>query len=105
MQTLATTLDQVMSQWIQSIPPTIKPELYRGQNRKWTIRLIEVWPDDEEDVKFYTGSSPLDERVEWSFETLQTWKTAHRTAWDMWCFDNKRDAEKFITLYTLTWAQ
>ena len=105
MQTLATTLDQVMSQWIQSIPPTIKPILHREKNRKWSIQLMEVWPDDEEDVKFYTGSSPLDERVEWTFQTLQTWKKTNRTAWDKWIFDSKRDAEKFITLYSLTWAQ
>lgn len=105
MQTVATTLDQVMSQWIMSNPPTIKPNLFRGRNRKWTIQLIEVWPEDDPDVKFFSGSSPLDEKVEWTFETLQAWKTAKRTAWDMWIFDSKRDAEKFITLYSLTWAQ
>lgn len=91
-----------MQQWAESNQPiTIKPELYRGPGRKWHIRLIEVWP---EHVTAF-GSSSLDEKVEWCYQTLKTWNTAHRTAWDMWRFDSKRDAEKFITLYILQWAQ
>jgi len=97
---LATTLDQVMKQWAMSAEPIIKPTLY-AHNKIWMVELEEVWPDGEPK---YTNS-PLDDRVEWCCQTLKDWPNATRTSWDMWRFESKRDAEKFITLYTLVWAQ
>jgi len=97
------TLDQVMKEWVKSRQPEIKPVMTRmrmGKGyTKYRIQLVEVWPDD-----MHIGASGLDEKVEWMFQTLKTWKTAKRTAWDMWVFDNKHEAEKFITLFTLQWA-
>jgi hypothetical protein len=104
MTTLATTLDQVMTQWAMSHQPIIKPVLKRGARRKWTVRLEEVFPSVDDAGNYY-NSSDLDNRVEWAFEILKTWKTAHRSAWDMWMFDSKREAEKFVALYGLTWVQ
>ena len=93
------TLDQVMKDWAKSNEPTIKPTLY-VHNKVWIVELTEVWPDDE---PRYTNS-PLDEHVEWAAKTLKDWPTATRTAWDMWRFKSRSEAEKFITLYTLVWA-
>ena len=101
MTLLAQTLEQVMSQWAMSNTPTIKPNLYRGSGRKWTICLIEIWPDDGAQ---FIGSSYLDKQVYWTETILSSWHGARRTAWDTWVFDSKRTAEKFITLHTLQWA-
>ena len=100
----AQTLDEVMKVWAESSLPTIRPKLYQGQNRKWHIRLIEEFASVDDAGNHY-NSSKLDERVNWALQTLETWKTAHRTAWDMWYFNSKRDAEKFITVYYLVWEK
>ena len=102
--TLALTLESVMHQWAMSEKPTVRPELYRGQGRKWHIKLVEEWQSVDDAGNRYS-SGDLDKRVDWTVQTLETWKTAHRTAWDIWFFDNKRDAEKFITMYYLVWAK
>jgi hypothetical protein len=98
------TLDQVMKDWAMSHAPDINPRLYRGQQRKWTVKIEEVWASVD-DAGNYFNSTGLDQRVEWTAKTLDTWKTATRTSWDMWVFNNKKEAEKFITVYHLTWAQ
>lgn len=82
---------------------TIKPILEK-RNRIWTITLKEVWP---EDVNHTTGISSfgLDNKVHWTEEELLKWSGVKRMAWDQWYFDNKRQAEKFITLYYMVWAE
>jgi hypothetical protein len=96
------TLEQVMHQWTASPDPTIKVNLFRGSKRKWHIRFEEVYP---EIYHYDPKSNALDNTVDWATETLKNWNTAHRTSWDMWRFDSKYDAEKFITLFNLVWAR
>jgi hypothetical protein len=96
------TLDIVMKDWANSHAPTIIPNLYK--EHKWTIRIEEKWASVD-DAGNYFNSTGLDQRVEWATQILESWKTATRTSWDMWVFSSKREAEKFITLYSLTWAQ
>jgi len=100
----AITLEAVMAQWGASHKSMIKPELVRirlGKGySKWRMQLVEVW----EDLQNY-GKSNLDSRVNWTETTLSTWTKTRRTAWDMWEFDNKKEAEKFILLYNLKWDQ
>lgn len=95
------TLEKIMHQWVNSDSPTIIPKLIKGRSRKWSITLEEVWPDN---VKINNSISSLDNRVYWTEATLAHWKTAKRTSWDTWQFDSKLNAEKFITLYHLTWT-
>ena len=101
--TVAVTLDQVMADWGKARMPKIKPEVIRvrmGKGySKYRVQLVEVWPDET-----HFGASDLDSRVEWAYQTLKSWKSANRTAWDMWVFDSKKEADKFVTLYHLTWA-
>ena len=91
---MTVTLEQVMHSWVNPQPFTVKIELTRerlkNRNTKWRLRLV--------------SNGPTDEQVDWTAETLKNWSTVRRTAWDIWVFDSKRDAEKFITLYNLTWA-
>ena len=81
--------------------PTIKPVLEKKQ-RLWNITLTEVWPDE---VTGNSGSALLDKRVDWTVEELSKWQGVKRMAWDQWYFDDKRQAEKFITLYYMVWAE
>lgn len=95
----AITLEQVMHQWARSSNPSIVPKLKKGRLRKWIMTLEEVWPDD----LINNSSGQLDIRVNWTEVTLLNWKTVHRLSWDSWQFDSKFEAEKFITIYRLTW--
>ena len=38
-------------------------------------------------------------------EKLKDWPNCNRMAWDMWDFKSRREAEKFITLFHLSWDQ
>lgn len=101
----AVTLDQVMHQWAQTPMSIVKPEIVRIRKPKgysvYRLQLVEVWPDD---LTAIMGASKLDERVEWAYVTLRSWKSAKRAAWDIWVFSSKREAEKFVTLYNLVWS-
>jgi hypothetical protein len=96
------TLEQVMHSWAKMIDPKIVPTLYKHK-KVWTIRLDEIWPEGQEQIR--STDSLLDKRVAWTYQELKKWADAKRTAWDMWVFDDKRSAEKFITLYYLVWAK
>ena len=81
--------------------PIIKPVLYQSGNKKWRVTLEEVWPAEVID----SGSTALDRSVEWVAEELKKWSSAKRMAWDTWDFPTRRDAERFIIIYNLTWSQ
>ena len=98
------TLDQVMKVWaMDRVTPTIKPVLNRTIHRDWAVTLEEVWPDDNYEAG--GGSGLLDKRVDWCVEELKKWQGVRRMAWDQWYFDDRHQAEKFITLYSLIWAK
>jgi hypothetical protein len=81
--------------------PNIKLILYQSGNKKWRVTLEERWPAEVID----SGSSELDRSVEWASEELKKWTSVTRMAWDTWDFSTKRDAERFIIIYNLTWSQ
>ena len=83
--------------------PTIKPVLTKIKNQ-WRLTLEEEWHHDS-GGSYTVGSIMLDDIVEWTEKELTKWEDCHRTAWDMWQFKSKRDAEKFITLFHITWVQ
>lgn len=45
------------------------------------------------------------EMFSWCFKTLETWQGVESIGIGEFMFDKKSDAEKFITLYNLVWAQ
>lgn len=87
-------LEDVVRQWVQK--PMIKPEITK-LGRKYRVQLV------EDRSTIYVDSN-FDSRCEWTEVTLKTWNGVTRTAWDMWVFDNKRLAEKFVIFYNLRWA-
>lgn len=77
---------------------TIEAKLYRRKN-KWALVLEEHWPYETPPI----GDNGLDERINWCVEKLKDWPGCKRMAYDQFWFDKKIEAEKFITMYTLTW--
>lgn len=88
---------------IMETGPEIKPALYLNRNKKWRVTIQEVWPDNIE--KISVNNSELDQLVEWSVEELKKWKGIRRVAWDSWDFPTKREAEKFVIIFNLSWSQ
>lgn len=85
--------------------PSIKPVLTKVKNQ-WRLTLEEEWQHDSGgSYTINSGSVMLDDIIEWTEKELTKWKDCRRTAWDMWQFKSKRDAEKFITLFHLIWQQ
>jgi len=83
--------------------PQIKPMLELVK-RTWVLRIKIDWGMFD-DYGNPWGTPSLDARVIWAAHQLDTWENVSRQAWDMWHFKHKRDAEKFITLYNLKWAE
>jgi hypothetical protein len=92
----AQTLDQVMMQWSKLREVTIKLQLEKS-GRGYMLSIFEDGLGNS-----FNGSN-LDKQVKWVTEQLDG--QASRRAWNMWKFKNKRDAEKFITMYYLVWGQ
>jgi hypothetical protein len=82
--------------------PTIQPTLTFKDNG-WELELVERW-GTVDDAGNYVGSKELDERRKWTAEQLVIWD-CRPTGAVTWWFTNKRNAEKFITMYYLVWAQ
>lgn len=85
--------------------PKIRARIHRV-NLRWRVRIEENW-DDEEDQSLYHSAdySNLDKRCEWTAGQLSTWKSATRLSHQEWKFTRKKEADKFITLYNLIWAE
>jgi hypothetical protein len=47
----------------------------------------------------------LEDQINWITAQLKKQKNCVRIDTGAWQFQNKRDAEKFITLYHLTWTK
>ena len=96
-------LQAVMFKWKDRIS-VIKPTLHRranGPNYWYRLQLVELSDESEP----YPHSKNLDSCVNWVEEKLKSWPNCNRKAWDMWDFKHRKDAEKFITLFHLSWQQ
>lgn len=82
--------------------PTIKPMLWKSQQGRWYVGLEEQWPDE---LPRNFDSSMLDKRIHWTVQQLELWPGCSRQGYDTWIFKSKKDAEKFITLFSLQWPQ
>ena len=83
--------------------PQIKTKI-KLVHRTWVLEIQIDWGMFN-DFGNSWGTLDLDKRVIWAAAQLETWDNVSRQAWDMWHFKHKRDAEKFITLYNLKWAE
>ena len=99
-------LEQVVKGWVEeSLRSMIKPTLHKAFNGHWTLQLVDV--EDEYPVATFANipSNKLDRAVEWTTKHLEGWDNCRRMSWDMWDFKHKHDAEKFITLFHLSWTR
>lgn len=95
-------MESVIRTWVDKTALekiTIEPRLYK-RDRKWVVILEEHWPFPEAPLR---DSRFLDDRIEWAVDKLKSWPGCKRMAYDQFWFEKKIEADKFITLYTLTW--
>lgn len=70
--------------------------------RWWRVQLVEEIDDSADKLATFLK---WEDCVTWADGKLKDWPNCKRMAYDMWDFKHRRDAEKFITLYHLSWAQ
>ena len=97
-------LQAVMFKWRER-QSVIKPKLdCKGTGtgiRWWRVQLVE---EADDDVSAWT-TTKLDKSIAWAENKLAGWPNCKRMAFDMWDFKHRNDAEKFITLFHLSWQQ
>lgn len=99
-------LDKAIRTWIEK-PTVIRPTLHRranGPNYWYRLQIVEDFGSSD-DAGNYIPSTKLDECINWVGDKLKNWPNCYRKAWDMWDFESKHDAEKFITVFHLSWQQ
>ena len=100
------TMHPSYSEWKEALEkgPSIKPSVsLRG--RYWQLELEEVWPSDQNYLSSIPDTDIFNTIIDWTTEELESWAGCRRTAWNIWEFKKQRDAEKFVTLFTLKWPQ
>ena len=85
--------------------PKIKAAM-RKINLRWRVRIEEDWGNGEAGEYYYTADyRNLDKRCEWAAEQLKNWKFVTRLSHQEWKFFNKVQAEKFVMMFNLKWAE
>ena len=104
MLTALDDLQAVMFEWKVN-KSMIKPTLHRranGPNYWYRLQLVEI---DEDGITNTWYNQKFDQCIEWTNNKLINWPDCNRMAHDMWDFKHRKDAEKFITLFHLSWQQ
>jgi hypothetical protein len=97
-------LQAVMFKWKDRLS-VIKPTLKRranGPNYWYRLRLVDETDEGNPNTWY---NQQFDDCVNWTTEKLQDWPDCKRMSHDMWDFKHRKDAEKFITLFHLSWQQ
>ena len=92
-------LQAVMFQWKDQLS-VIKPKLHLRESKWWRVQLVEESDDDS-----IWSTKKLDDSVLWTLDKLKDWPDCKRMSFDMWDFKHRRDAEKFIILFHLSWEK
>jgi hypothetical protein len=94
-------LAAVLFKWAEK-QTVIKPTLHRRNNNWYRLQIVEIDEDNQKNQWYNQG---LNDRVEWTAEKLKDWPNVKRMSFDMWDFKHRKDAEKFITVFHLSWQQ
>ena len=94
-----TELAKVLRKWAYE-QPMIKPTLHLRESNWWRLQVVE---EQEPGVVWY--NQKLNDCVEWSAEKLKDWPNVKRMSFDMWDFKHRKDAEKFLIVFHLSWQQ
>lgn len=76
----------------------------RKINLLWRVRIDEDWNNSNGELYYTADYSNLDLKCKWAEEQLKNWRFVIRLSHQEWKFFNKRQAEKFVTLFNLRWS-
>ena len=98
-------LQAVIFQWRDQGNLMIKPKIFRrakGPNYCYRLQFV-----DESDPKSSQSwyNLKFEDCMQWTEKSLKTWPDCYRKTFDTWDFKQRRDAEKFITVFHLAWPQ
>jgi len=76
-----------------------------GKKGKETIlTIVETYKESSVEVIQEYNTLNFDKCIDWANEQLEPWNNVRRMSYNQWYFKRKKDAEKFITLFTVKWA-
>ena len=94
-------LQAVMFRWKDCLS-VIKPKLHLRESSRWRVQLVD---ETDEGNPNTWHNQKFDDCVSWSLDKLKDWPDCKRMSFDMWDFKHRRDAEKFIILFHLSWEK
>ena len=97
-------LQSIMFEWKKQTS-VIKTTLIRrakGPNYWYRLQFID---ESDPDVSRGWYDQQFEDCIKWAEKTLETWPDCHRGSFDIWDFKQRRDAEKFLTVFHLSWQQ
>jgi hypothetical protein len=68
------------------------------REKKWEVSF-----EEQLHLGYFTNSTWLEDVIPWADKTLERWKDCNRISENTWEFKSKKDAEKFQTLFYLSW--
>jgi hypothetical protein len=68
------------------------------REKKWEVSF-----EEQLHLGYFTNSIWLEDVIPWADKTLERWKDCNRISENTWEFKSKKDAEKFQTLFYLSW--
>ena len=68
------------------------------KEKKWEVSFEEQYH-----LGHFTNSIRLNDIISWSNKTLARWENCKQISKNTWEFNSKRDAEKFQTIFYLSW--
>lgn len=97
-------LQAVMFEWKKQTS-VIKTTLIRranGPNYWYRLQFIDQ-SDPESSRGWY--NQKFEDCIQWAEEKLKDWPDCDRKAFDVWDFKQRQSAEKFLTVFHLSWNQ
>lgn len=69
----------------------------------WLVRIHQEWAVDI-NARYFEWHPMFEKRCIWAQDRLCNQDSISRQSWASWKFEQKQDAEKFMTLYGLVWG-
>lgn len=94
-----TELDRAVRSWRRN-----NPKVKISNTKTSSGWIVCIYADVEDQDDFYEHKD-LNKYVNWASSQLEYWPDVCKTGYNIWIFAHERDAEKFVTLFSLFKSQ
>ena len=98
-------LEAVVFQWRDQCNTKINPVIFQMANNTCHRYRLQFVDEDDPQVSRGWRSQKFEDCMQWAELTLSSWPDCSQTKFDTWDFKYRNDAEKFATVFHLSWQQ